>query len=132
MLGVSLGTSGLGGIAAGGLADRLGKRTVLACTIMLYSVGSLICGLSPDYGVFLFGRGIVGLGVGGEWAIGHAMVAEAIGSRRRGLGSSMLQTGEPVGMLLAATGTWSSEEGRGEKGEHRVLPFEQGPCIGRY
>lgn len=59
-----------GGIVAGLLADRLGKRDVLASTILLYSIGSLIAGLAPTFPVFLFGRAVVGLGVGGEWSIG--------------------------------------------------------------
>lgn len=55
---------------AGLLADRLGKRDVLASTIFMYSIGSLIAGLAPTFPVFLFGRAVVGLGVGGEWSIG--------------------------------------------------------------
>lgn len=102
MLGVALGTSGLGGIVAGALADRIGKRTMLASTILLYSLGSLVAGLAPNITVFLIGRGLVGLGVGGEWAIGHALVAEAIGRHMRGRGSAFLQSGEPVGVALAA------------------------------
>ena len=102
MLGVALGMSGIGGIVAGRLADLLGKRTMLATTIFLYSLGSLVCGLAPNLAVFLVGRAIVGLGVGGEWAIGHAMVAEAIERELRGRGSALLQSGEPVGVALAA------------------------------
>jgi MFS family permease len=102
MLGVALGTSGVGGIVAGALADRVGKRTMLASTILVYSVGSLVCGLAPTFPFFLVGRGIVGLGVGGEWAIGHAMVAEAVGPGLRGRSSALLQSGEPVGVALAA------------------------------
>ncbi len=102
MLGVALGTSGIGGIVAGRLADKLGKRTMLATTIAFYSVGSLVSGLAPNVGVFLVGRAIVGLGVGGEWAIGHAMVAEAMRREVRGRGSALLQCGEPVGVALAA------------------------------
>ncbi|MDB4997189.1 MAG: Sialic acid transporter (permease) NanT, partial [Myxococcaceae bacterium] len=102
MLGVALGTSGLGGIVAGALADRHGKRTMLAVTIGLYSLGSLVCGLAPDITVFLIGRGLVGLGVGGEWAIGHGMLAEAVGDRHRGRAAAALQSGEPVGVALAA------------------------------
>lgn len=55
---------------AGFLADRVGKRDILASTILMYSVGSLIAGVAPNFGVFLFGRAVVGLGVGGEWSIG--------------------------------------------------------------
>jgi MFS family permease len=102
VLGVALGASGIGGIIAGALADRFGRRTMLATTIFLYSLGSLVAGLAPNLAVFLLGRTIVGLGVGGEWAIGHAMVAEAIDKSQRGRGSALLQSGEPVGVALAA------------------------------
>jgi MFS family permease len=44
----------------------------------------------------------VGLGVGGEWAIGHSMLAEAVTPRLRGRASGLLQAGEPVGVMLAA------------------------------
>src|SRR5262245_31546480 len=98
MLGVALGTSGLGGIVAGVVADRFGKRDVLAATVLLYSAGSLVAGLAPTFPVFLAGRALVGLGVGGEWAIGHGMVAEAVEASHRGRASSWLQAGEPVGV----------------------------------
>jgi MFS family permease len=102
MLGVALGTSGLGGIVAGALADRFGKRAMLSATILVYSVGSLASGLAPSLAAFLVARGIVGLGVGGEWAIGHGMVAEAVAPRLRGRASALLQSGEPLGVALAA------------------------------
>jgi MFS family permease len=41
--GVSLGTSGIGGIVAGFLADRMGKKTILAVTIMAFSLGRCVC-----------------------------------------------------------------------------------------
>jgi MFS family permease len=102
MLGIALGTSGLGGIVAGALADRFGKRSVLSATVLLYSIGSLISGLAPNFAVFALGRSIVGLGVGGEWAIGHGMLAEAVEPSKRGRASSWLQSGEPLGVALAA------------------------------
>jgi MFS family permease len=102
LLGIALGASGLGGIIAGRLADRVGKRTVLAWTVALYSLGSLVCGLAPSAPAFALGRGIVGLGVGGEWAIGHAMLAEVVAAERRGRWAAALQAGEPLGVALAA------------------------------
>ncbi|HEY8041592.1 MAG TPA: MFS transporter [Polyangiaceae bacterium] len=102
LLGVALGSSGLGGIVAGALADRLGKRTMLAWTVLVYSAGSLACGLAPNAWAFVAGRAIVGLGVGGEWAIGHGMLAESVAPARRGRWSAALQSGEPLGVALAA------------------------------
>jgi MFS family permease len=102
LLGVALGASGLGGIAAGALADRVGKRTMLAWTVLIYSVGSLVCGLASSPWMFVAGRAIVGLGVGGEWAIGHGMLAESVAPARRGRWAAALQSGEPLGVALAA------------------------------
>src|SRR5258707_10115084 len=48
VLGAALGASGLGGIVAGRLADRFGKRRLLATTVLIYSLGSLVCGLAPN------------------------------------------------------------------------------------
>jgi MFS family permease len=102
LLGVALGASGVGGIAAGALADKVGKRTMLAWTVLIYSVGSLVCGLATGPWMFVAGRAIVGLGVGGEWAIGHGMLAEAVAPARRGRWAAALQSGEPLGVALAA------------------------------
>lgn len=102
LLGVALGASGIGGVAGGALADRLGKRTMLSWTVLIYSAGSLLCGLAPSAWEFVAGRAVVGLGVGSEWAIGHGMLAEAVPAAQRGRWSAALQSGEPLGVALAA------------------------------
>jgi MFS family permease len=101
LLGVALGTSGLGGLLAGALADRIGKRTMLAWTVLIYSFGSLLSGLAPNVAGFVLGRAVVGLGVGGEWAIGHGMLAESVEPAKRGRWAAALQAGEPLGVGLA-------------------------------
>lgn len=102
LLGAGLGASGVGGLAAGALADRFGKRRLLSVTVLIYSVGSLICGLAPNGTVYFAGRLVQGLGIGGEWAIGHGMLAEAVAPAVRGRASAALQIGEPVGVAIAA------------------------------
>jgi MFS family permease len=102
LLGVALGTSGIGGIVSGAVADRIGKKNVLAWTILLYSFGSLLMGLAHSTLTLVVARAIVGLGVGGEWAIGHGMLAEAVAPERRGRTAAALQAGEPLGVALAA------------------------------
>src|SRR6266542_2007590 len=64
LLGAGLGASGIGGLCAGALADRFGKRRVLAGTVLVYSLGSLICGIAPTPGAFFAGRIVQGLGIG--------------------------------------------------------------------
>jgi MFS family permease len=102
LLGVALGASGVGGIAGGALADKVGKRAMLSWTVLVYSAGSLLCGVAPDAWTFVAGRAVVGLGVGSEWAIGHGMLAEAVAPAQRGRWSAALQSGEPIGVALAA------------------------------
>jgi MFS family permease len=102
LLGAGLGASGFGGLVAGALADRVGKRRVLAATVLIYSLGSLICGAAPTALVFFLGRIVQGIGIGGEWAIGHGMLAEAVPPAFRGRAAAFLQAGEPLGVAIAA------------------------------
>jgi len=102
LLGVSLGATAVGGALFGYLADRHGRRTVLQWSILAYSAGTALCGLAPGAGALLLARVVTGLGVGGEWAIGHALVAETVPAHVRGRFGALLQTGAPVGVGLAA------------------------------
>jgi MFS family permease len=52
--------------------------------------------------MFFIGRIIQGLGIGGEWAIGHGMLAEAVAPAIRGRAAAALQAGEPIGVAIAA------------------------------
>ncbi len=102
ILGVALGASGIGGILFGYLSDRYGRKRVMTWTIGLYSLGTALCTLSVGPWSLLAFRLLTGLGVGGEWAVGHALVQEASPGHMRGRAAAFLQTGEPVGVGLAA------------------------------
>lgn len=102
LLGIVLGGSGLGGILFGYLSDRYGRRNVMTWTILLYSIGTALTALSTGFWTVLFFRLITGLGVGGEWAVGHALLAESTPQHLRGRASALLQAGEPIGVGLAA------------------------------
>lgn len=100
-LGISFVGTGVGGVACGFLADRFGRRAVIAWTILLYSAGTLLTGCAWDMRTLMVGRVITGVGVGGEWAAGHSLIAETFPPRYRGRAGAILQTGAPVGVLLA-------------------------------
>jgi MFS family permease len=102
LLGAALGASGIGGIAGGYLSDRFGRRRVMSWTILLYSAGTLLTAASWGFTSLLVFRLLTGLGLGGEWAVGHALLAESTPRSMRGRASAMLQAGEPVGVGLAA------------------------------
>lgn len=101
-LGLSFTATAVGGIACGFLADRYGRRTVISWTILLYSAGSLMSGLATGKEMLFVARIVTGMGVGGEWAAGHALVAETFPQQYRGRAGALLQTGAPVGVGLAA------------------------------
>jgi MFS family permease len=102
ILGLSLGMTALGGIFFGILADRLGRRPVLQLTILTYSVGTLMCGFAQGLPALLFWRSVTGLGVGGEWGSGHALIAETFPPSKRGHYGALMQSGAPLGVGLAA------------------------------
>ena len=102
LLGVALGGSGIGGIVFGYLSDRFGRRQVMTWTILLYSVGTGLTGFATGFWSVLGFRLLTGLGVGGEWAVGHALLAESAPPHMRGRASALLQAGEPIGVGLAA------------------------------
>jgi MFS family permease len=102
LLGVALGGSGLGGILFGYLSDVYGRRRVMIWTISLYSLGTALTAAATGPWTLLAFRLLTGLGIGGEWAVGHALLAEGTPQRMRGRASALLQAGEPVGVALAA------------------------------
>jgi len=99
---VTLVASAVGGMLFGVLADRLGRRTALMASILVYSVFTAACGLSrgvTDLAVFRF---LLGLGMGGEWATGAALVAETWRPERRAKAMGLMQSGFAIGYALAA------------------------------
>ncbi len=102
LLGVALGGSGIGGILFGYISDVRGRRYVMTWTILVYSIGTALTAFSTGLWSLLAFRLITGLGVGGQWAVGHALLAESTPRGMRGRASAMLQAGEPMGVGLAA------------------------------
>ncbi|WP_319580313.1 MFS transporter [uncultured Methanospirillum sp.] len=101
-LGVSLAASAAGGIIFGLLADRYGRKPVLQLSIIIYSLGALLCGFATSLESLILFRIITGLGVGGEWATGQTYIAELFPAQIRGKYASYVQTGAPIGILLAS------------------------------
>ena len=67
----------IGGIGFGMLSDRLGRVRVLTWTIVVFAVFTGLCAFAQGYWDLLFYRTIAGIGLGGEFGIGMALVAEA-------------------------------------------------------
>ncbi len=92
----------LGGIAFGLLADRIGRVRVLSWTIAVFAVFTGLCALAQSYRQLLLFRSIAGLGLGGEFGIGMALVAEVWPAVMRARASSYVGLGWQAGVLAAA------------------------------
>jgi SHS family lactate transporter-like MFS transporter len=92
----------LGAFIFGRLADRFGRRPVLMLDVGLYSLFGLLTAFAPSLGVFLVIRALFGVAMGGEWGIGASLTMETIKPEARGLVSGLLQSGYPMGYLLAS------------------------------
>ena len=101
-LGMSLFATGFGGIIFGALGDRYGRKKVLQWTIIIYSIGTLLCAFTWDFYSLLIFRFITGLGVGGEWATGQTYINETFPDELRAKFGAFMQSGAPVGVILAS------------------------------
>lgn len=92
----------LGGLGFGSLADRWGRRPVMMITILLYSVFSGLTFFAQTGGQVAVLRFLVALGVGGEWAVAAALVAEVFPPRARTHASGIFHASSVFGTWLAA------------------------------
>ncbi|CAN5324917.1 DHA2 family efflux MFS transporter permease subunit [soil metagenome] len=71
-------------IPGGVLADRLGRRKVLAFSLLLASVGQVITAIGPDPTVFLLGRIVTGVALGTTFAAAYGMIKNVASEADRG------------------------------------------------
>jgi MFS family permease len=98
--------SAIGGILFGFVADLFGRRFALMASIVVYSVFTAACGFSRGVLELAVFRFLLGLGMGGEWASGAALVAETWRAEHRGKALGVMQSGYAVGIALAAVINW--------------------------
>lgn len=100
----------LGGIIAGHLGDRIGRKKTLVATLLLMGAATTAVGLLPTYEVIgawapitlVALRLLQGLGVGGEWGGAALLAVEHAPPARRGFYGSWPQMGIPAGLLLSS------------------------------
>lgn len=99
---VTLVASAIGGVAFGVIADRFGRTRALIGSILVYSVFTAACGLAQSALQLAVFRVGLGLGMGGEWASGAALVSETWPAEHRGKALGFMQSAWAVGYGLAA------------------------------
>ena len=112
-MGMSMATAGLLGSttlvasAAGGMifsviADRYGRKPALEGSILIYSIFTAACGLAQSVGQLAIYRAALGIGMGGEWASGAALVSETWPAEHRGKALALVQSSWAIGYGAAA------------------------------
>jgi MFS family permease len=95
----------VGGVVFGVVADWFGRTRALIATILIYSLFTAACGFSQSVMQLAIFRILVGIGMGGEWATGAALVAETWPDEHRGKVLGLMQSFWAVGQALAAVVT---------------------------
>ncbi|MHB1307392.1 MAG: MFS transporter, partial [Limisphaerales bacterium] len=91
----------LGGGFFGRLGDILGRSRALSLTILTYAAFTGLAFFAQTWWQLMIFRFLAALGIGGEWAVGAAMLAETWPRRWRPWIAAVLQTGVNIGILGA-------------------------------
>jgi len=102
MMSATLLAAAAGGIFFGWFADRLGRTRALNASLLIYSIATAACGLTHTALALAACRIILGLGMGGEWASGAALVAETFPPSSRGKALAFVQSFWAIGYALGA------------------------------
>jgi MFS family permease len=99
---ITLLAAAAGGIVFGVIADRYGRTRALMASVLIYSVFTAACGLAQTVTQLAVFRVLLGIGMGGEWASGAALVSETWSTEHRGKALGLMQSAWAVGYASAA------------------------------
>lgn len=102
MMSGTLISAAVGGILFGWFADRAGRVRALTASVLIYSVATGLCGLTHTALALILCRILLGLGMGGEWASGAALVAENWPPQHRGKALALVQSSWAIGFAVGA------------------------------
>ncbi|KAF8069218.1 Mfs1.2, partial [Lyophyllum atratum] len=99
---------------SGGLAQIFGRRPVLLASMVLFGVGSLVCGLARDMNMLIAGRVVQGSGGAGLLSVSSIILSDIVSLKERGVYNGLLQLtwcitagiGPAIGGALARGGAW--------------------------
>ena len=92
----------LGGVVFGMMSDRVGRKQAMAWSILFYSFFTWMTAFSMEWWHLALLRFFVSIGVGGQWAVASAYVAETFPSKARSHAASIFHASGSLGFLLAA------------------------------
>ena len=92
----------VGGVVAGTMADKYGRKLPLMLSILWFSIFACLSGFSTSYAMLFGFRALFGIGMGGEWAAGMPLALEHWPAHLRGIASGLLQGGYSWGFILSS------------------------------
>jgi len=98
--GASLGAAA-GALCAGPLTDKFGRRSLLIVDAFIYAIGAILSAVTPNVGVLMVARTLIGLAIGADSAIATAYISEYAPSKRRGQLGMLQQWMITVGILVS-------------------------------
>lgn len=101
---VSIGFVGMaiGAVMGGRTADKIGRKTVFAVSLVVYSIATALCAVAPDLGWLLVFRFFVGVGLGAQLPVAVTLVSEYVPAKVRGRFIVLLESFWGLGWLAAA------------------------------
>ena len=94
---VTLLAAAAGGLIFGVVADRYGRTRALMASVIIYSVFTAACGFATTAAQLAVFRILLGIGMGGEWASGAALVSETWPAEHRGKALGLMQSAWAIG-----------------------------------
>lgn len=98
----TLAGAALSGLFMGVIADYFGRVKMLTVTMIWYAAFTAACGFAQDYTQLIVLRFLTGIGLGGEWGIGAALVSEYWPEKYRARATCLVHSGWPIGYGLAS------------------------------
>ena len=74
----------IGALVLGRLADKVGRRSMFILDVVFFIVFALLSGLSSNITELIIWRFLLGIGIGGDYALASPIVAETVPARSRG------------------------------------------------
>jgi SHS family sialic acid transporter-like MFS transporter len=91
-----------GGVLFGWLGDKIGRVRAMSASILTYAIFTGVCGFATDAWQIAAARFVASLGMGGEWALGVALVSELWPDASRPLLAGIIGAAANAGMALVA------------------------------
>jgi len=93
---------GIGGVLFGIAADRYGRAKIMGVTILIYALFTGLSAFATSWEMLAVFQALAGIGIGGEWAAGAAIIAETWPAKNRARAIQVMQLAFAVGFFLAA------------------------------